>query len=1220
MKGKKIMKKLKLLSLVLVVLMILPLIPVGMFSVAAAGTAVAAPTVLPDGTAMVTRMLVDYTTTASESANISYTPGDGWTTTATGQYYTSAGQNTYAWRGAEGIMVAYDATDAAANVGFNANLLMNVGRTRADNGNAGNVQFVANGQDREGYPSAYYIFDGSKWTDATINKGYNATIAKGTKGYVYIPLDSFYYYGGSAQGVTTNNPKDSLSFREGMSHLSDQKIWKFGISANWAAGIKFTKAEFVYATDSGLTGGERAVAYPFTAIGNNENSAQSTIAGGVVTVTSLASNTATKDDAKVWVAKSAMDMSAADVMGFRFDMDASALAAGDDLQLRVRFLSDAGASASPWASNYIYDSTNGYTTVTSASTMQWVIRGVVYAIAKDGTVTPIVAQNLTNSNWDLFEALPDQFVGEIFVPVESMWLSVTGSRTSTLAIPATDATAAQYLKTINNIAFVHLITNSSGSVIDGTVKYSGLEVVKAALNMPTVTPNGTAVRATIVTDWSERNVQFESGQSTGSLNATTGEINITASGSSGTNLWPVSFQASNALLGLNGIMMKVDNSANTGTAYMYARILMNYSGTRWDNGNAGTVQILSYRLDPNGSSDGGSATIITGDTSTPAYFFDGVSWSAPLYVNAWGGIPVEAGKAGYLYIPATSLYFAGPSVTGATAKNNSIPLSEAIEMLPDTRLTKVGFNVWDCLGASFGDVMFVYEDAAAAVDANAVYSSANLKDGWVNIEDTTSYGTAATYKNGALTVTKMNNSYANAQDNFVWVDNADGVDKNAAGIRFNIDTSALANEKIGVKMRINFLMGNDSNGVKTTVKTLNTDGTVSETTSVTGWSQALCRSGSSVAYYYVDGKAVPLYLESVNAGAQTNVFASLPVGYVGEIFIPYDSFYVGINGNFGASRWLPFNSDATNAMDKAYQILVSHSLTAEPTGDQTVIYSNFGYAYAGTHEKGITENSVTINEDLSYNVYATLSNAVNPVATINGVKVNGVLVDAAKSGVEYKFAFDGILPQMIGDDISVEITDVYGTYTLDTSVLNYLVAILDGDYDASVKLVASNLIRYASKSQEISGYKDETLVTEGLESKLIAVANSVPSNAVTTAVSNGIWTSATLRLDSTLAIKLKYNVSEAANAVVTAKIGGAAVPAERITVENGAVILSISAADMDKEIAITITGDNDATSTLTYSVANYVAKALASDTIDAAEKELVQLIYNYGVSAAACAQ
>ncbi len=309
-------------------------------------------------------------------------------------------------------------------------------------------------------------------------------------------------------------------------------------------------------------------------------------------------------------------------------------------------------------------------------------------------------------------------------------------------------------------------------------------------------------------------------------------------------------------------------------------------------------------------------------------------------------------------------------------------------------------------------------------------------------------------------------------------------------------------------------------------------------------------------------------------------------------------------------------------------------------------YAGFGKTTTGQkiegmpigHTKADLENlirdslkqSLTLKNDLSLNIYVTVIDP-NAVVTINGETVEGVAVD----GLTKRYSLNGILPQQMRDTYTVKVTQTIADKTVTvqktTSIRKYCDTLWNSDIvTKQEKDLLADLLRYGAAAQTYSEYQTDRLATAGMNltgyGTTVSASNIATKYALTTSTLSGYgFLGATLRLENSLAMSLKFQATSTENLKVSISING------RKTTLNADDFLAagaqtyvvnfenLNAHEMDATITAKLLNGSTTVQTLTYSVADYCKSILTANADGneklAADQTLVERIYAYGLSA-----
>ena len=300
-----------------------------------------------------------------------------------------------------------------------------------------------------------------------------------------------------------------------------------------------------------------------------------------------------------------------------------------------------------------------------------------------------------------------------------------------------------------------------------------------------------------------------------------------------------------------------------------------------------------------------------------------------------------------------------------------------------------------------------------------------------------------------------------------------------------------------------------------------------------------------------------------------------------------------------------------------------------------VFYGGGGNTYAPGYHKfvfgantvelpKIDGANVSLGEKIAINYYATLGiedTDAKLKVTMND-KVTYVGAKATDVKNQYKFTFDGIAPQTMGDNVSAElivdgkVVDTKATY----SVLDNVTKLVADDEDlfenTELEQLVYELLNYGAAAQVYADYKTDALVNAGYEDGSVAKWDPVAENGdrtFTGALADGRFTAVGIYHSGANKIYAKFNVEDAANATV--KVNGKPVIFDKYEYDGRVYIAyseDIKVIDFDKVYTFELT-TAEGTQTLTYSVNAYAyAKCEAEDTATAG---LAKALYFYGIAA-----
>ena len=269
----------------------------------------------------------------------------------------------------------------------------------------------------------------------------------------------------------------------------------------------------------------------------------------------------------------------------------------------------------------------------------------------------------------------------------------------------------------------------------------------------------------------------------------------------------------------------------------------------------------------------------------------------------------------------------------------------------------------------------------------------------------------------------------------------------------------------------------------------------------------------------------------------------------------------------------------------------------------------------------ITGASVALGSDITVNYYAAVSagDIFNTCMrfTKNGETYIAYPERAGYTG-EYKFAYKGVAPQTIGDNIKAELV-VDGTIVAthdNYSVLQNLLNIYNNEaYSSSsynnMKMLIKGLLNYGAAAQKYANYKTDALVNEGHELTLTAPAASVSVRDTGTAISSNLKIDAAgVYFDSYNRIYAKITATSLKGVTVT--INGQLATIEKVEGEANRYIVYSDPISVTKFNSIyrIVLSNGSASQVVTYSVNSYAYAKSSSENPKTAE--LAKATYTYG--------
>ena len=285
-------------------------------------------------------------------------------------------------------------------------------------------------------------------------------------------------------------------------------------------------------------------------------------------------------------------------------------------------------------------------------------------------------------------------------------------------------------------------------------------------------------------------------------------------------------------------------------------------------------------------------------------------------------------------------------------------------------------------------------------------------------------------------------------------------------------------------------------------------------------------------------------------------------------------------------------------------------------------------------EVKINGASLTLSDDITVVYKATVpagSTNVHMVFHFNGNKTTVTDYTINADG-KYCFNFDGVNPQLMGDNIRAELFATVNGKQLSAvvaeySVQTYCTNLLAKQNSPELQTLISDLLTYGAASQMYQGYKTDALVTDGMDltpSQFPGLDSSFNAQAfVGLYDANDRFTSAGLVLNNKVTLRLGVTLSQTEDTTIVLTINGTSTTytAEDLVYENGKCYLyydEFMATAFNVPVFATIYRDGrQVGQTLAYSVNTYIYKNQNSGNAEL--RQLLRAIYNYGVSAKAYA-
>ena len=750
---------------------------------------------------------------------------------------------------------------------------------------------------------------------------------------------------------------------------------------------------------------------------------------------------------------------------------------------------------------------------------------------------------------------------------------------------------------------------------------------QAPTTLPTTLPDGSSIGGSkLWVDWSDAGVET-------AANATITEDGYYKTLKKDQPSWTSKEVKTTSWRGASGIMfyvdaseaVTIDNGQTTAINFIFSFLM---TGVRPNvDGSSKNVQFQTAPTRWRSATDGGPMNMSDGRSGYAYYLQSDGTWKE-MRVNPGNYYLSNTKSSGWYYLPLTSFwYFGGGANIAADDPASGMNFVEFASRFQNQEIRKISVKS-DYLNVKFGDLHFVYTNPEAA-PAGASAPLFGTMD-----QNSPENGAKGSISGNTLTVTAMPNS-TTVSKNRIWLKGLaqTNLGNGASGIRFHVDTTALGSAQLQLRLRLRAGVNSSTVGANQDTETgIFATGGLGYYTPASGMPQYVCRADNSVAYYYdADGNPVALHVASnVSSNADSDIFDALPAGYNGDIYIPFESFWMSVNSYNSVNLSLPFSEAAPHY--PVDLLAICHAVSGETT-DNTVVYSNFELVYPETYISGA---SVTLKNSLDVNFFATLGNATDAKMTFEvGSKVETVEGTVLEDG-RTKFVCSGILPQKLNDEITATLTaKVNGTavsQTMTYSVREYCENLLaKADTSETVKKLLVDLLYYAEAAQNYANYETDDLATKNLTDAQKALRSADTTGGITaevgmtgTADGQHKWISAALRLENTVAIRIKFAAPSLAGLTVKVTLNGRTVTytEENITDEGegyySILFNNIGAGEYGDTVTAIMEKDGaQIAETLTYSVAAYIREAVNNESTTEKTLALVRALWSYGESAKA---
>ena len=338
------------------------------------------------------------------------------------------------------------------------------------------------------------------------------------------------------------------------------------------------------------------------------------------------------------------------------------------------------------------------------------------------------------------------------------------------------------------------------------------------------------------------------------------------------------------------------------------------------------------------------------------------------------------------------------------------------------------------------------------------------------------------------------------------------------------------------------------------------------------------------------------------------------------------------------SAWIPFERVIE------YPVVTAMTLdetAGSPTYGQyipTETTQTFTAAYALTTCDQITGRNMTLNENLDLGLFANVDlnemlykdgDASGKISvSLNGETREAALTDLAVSDAANnirKFSFEGVTPELMGDDITVTLYASNGTTVLDTktyTIKEYLLGLLADNPTAELTALVNDLLVYGGQAQIKFNHNTANLVSDGIAGSGRTpdgnIANIYNKTAVTAAnyqdasVIPGYFKEATVVHENINWIRVKF-IDNADDGATTFKLQKGDGAPEDVTA-TGAFLCTdgLMPTEYGTKVTVYAYRGGEVLSKVEYSMNSYCVRKHSD-----AGHEFSDALYNYGVSASA---
>lgn len=281
--------------------------------------------------------------------------------------------------------------------------------------------------------------------------------------------------------------------------------------------------------------------------------------------------------------------------------------------------------------------------------------------------------------------------------------------------------------------------------------------------------------------------------------------------------------------------------------------------------------------------------------------------------------------------------------------------------------------------------------------------------------------------------------------------------------------------------------------------------------------------------YYVYTESLGWSDESVETATAYGSWASVSKGSRGYVYVPIKELCKNntIGGDESTSCIV---NDVANAKEADY---VLGEVGANHYSSTGFLYKSFSIVYEAKTE--ITGASLTLTNNFNVNFLASVPESATSVRMkVSRDGVTESLAGILQSDGTYRFEYKDILPQCMSETITATLYATVEGFTktdsVEYSIRDYCMnKLVDTTSSVKLKTLLVDILHYGAAAQTYQGYRTDDLATKQLTDTQRALRSKDSLSEITAeAVLSGTpndsykWVGASLRLESSLAMKLRF--------------------------------------------------------------------------------------------------